>query len=162
MNSTGLTFQAANPQYEERIRRKLERQYFMQHLGISLSSIEPGRVEARVSLEKHHQQQDGFIHGGLTATLADVSTGFAAFSLARADQRVVTAELNISFFKPGKGTSVLARGWVVKPGSRLYFCESEVWCVDATGTFTLMAKAHAIMAAFVPSEKALNENGQPS
>jgi uncharacterized protein (TIGR00369 family) len=151
-------FTAANPAFRERIAEKFQRQYFMHHLEIELSRIEPGYVEASAPLRRYHQQQDGYVHGGMTSTLADVSTGFAAFSLARADQRVVTAELSLHYFKPGHGDSILARGWVTKPGSRLYFCEGEVWCLQAEKAPLLIAKARAVMAAFVPSESALQQS----
>lgn len=152
-------YQARNPQYAERIHRKLEHQYFMHHLGLELSTIQPGYIEASVALQQHHQQQDGMVHGGLTATLADISTGFAAFSLAAAQQRVVTAELSVSYLKPGKGDRLLAVGWVTKPGTRLFFCEGHIYCFQESEK-TMIARAHAIMAAFIPSENALAENGQ--
>ncbi|MVN77277.1 hotdog fold thioesterase [Hymenobacter sp. HMF4947] len=124
-----------------RIRRKLERQYFMHLIGADLTRIEPGRVEAQLTLGQQHQQQRGFAHGGLVATMADLVAGFAAFTLVPEGVGVVTSDLKVSYLNPGIGTQIKAIGWVLKAGRRLHFCEAEVWCDDK-----LIAKASATMA----------------
>ena len=126
---------------EARIRRKLERQHFMHLIGADLTRIEPGRVEATLALGPQHQQQRGFAHGGLVATLADLTAGFAAVTLVPEGVGVVTAELKVSYLNPGVGTQLKAIGWVLKAGRRLHFCEAEVWCDEV-----LIAKATATMA----------------
>ena len=130
---------------ETRIRRKLTRQHFMHLLGADLTLITPGRVEAELLLAQVHQQQRGFVHGGVTATLADLVAGFAATTLVPDDHGVVTADLKISYLHPGIGQRLRAVGWVLKPGRRLHFCEAEVWCDDL-----LIAKASATMAVVEP------------
>ena len=130
---------------ETRIRRKLTRQHFMHLLGADLTLITPGRVEAELLLAQVHQQQRGFVHGGVTATLADLVAGFAATTLVPDDHGVVTADLKISYLHPGIGQHLRAMGWVLKPGRRLHFCEAEVWCDDL-----LIAKASATMAVVEP------------
>jgi uncharacterized protein (TIGR00369 family) len=124
-----------------RIRRKLERQNFMHLVGADLTRIEPGRIEATLELGEQHQQQRGFAHGGLVATMADLAAGFAAVTLVPDGVGVVTAELKVSYLNPGVGTQLKAIGWVLKAGRRLHFCEAEVWCDDV-----LIAKATATMA----------------
>lgn len=126
---------------ETRIRRKLERQYFMHLIGADLTRIEPGRIEVALALGQQHQQQRGFVHGGLTATMADLAAGFAAVTLVPDGAGVVTADLKISYLNPGVGARLRAIGWVLKAGRRLHFCEAEVWCDDV-----LIAKATATMA----------------
>jgi uncharacterized protein (TIGR00369 family) len=124
-----------------RVRRKLERQNFMHLIGADLTRIEPGRIEATLALGEQHQQQRGFAHGGLVATMADLAAGFAAITLVPDGVGVVTAELKVSYLNPGVGTQLKAIGWVLKAGRRLHFCEAEVWCDDV-----LIAKATATMA----------------
>jgi uncharacterized protein (TIGR00369 family) len=124
-----------------RIRRKLERQNFMHLIGADITCIEPGRIEATLALGEQHQQQRGFAHGGLVATMADLAAGFAAITLVPDGVGVVTAELKVSYLNPGVGTQLKAIGWVLKAGRRLHFCEAEVWCDDV-----LIAKATATMA----------------
>jgi uncharacterized protein (TIGR00369 family) len=130
---------------EARIRRKLVRQHFMHLIGADFTRIEEGRVEAELTLEQKHQQNLGFAHGGLVATMADLVAGFAAVTLVPEGTGVVTVELKTSYLHPGIGQKLRAVGWVLKPGRRLFFCESEVWCDDK-----LIAKASATMAVVEP------------
>ena len=123
-----------------RIRRKLERQHFMHLIGADLTRIELGRIEAELALGQQHQQQRGFAHGGLVATMADLAAGFAAVTLVPDGVGVVTSDLKVSYLNPGVGTRMKAIGWVLKAGRRLLFCEAEVWCDDL-----LVAKASATM-----------------
>jgi uncharacterized protein (TIGR00369 family) len=136
---------ASNPEPDSdlvaRIRRKLERQNFMHLIGADITRIEPGRIEATLALGEQHQQQRGFAHGGLVATMADLAAGFAAITLVPDGVGVVTAELKVSYLNPGVGTQLKAIGWVLKAGRRLHFCEAEVWCDEV-----LIAKATATMA----------------
>ena len=134
---------ALDPSFEleARIRRKLERQQFMHLVGADLTCIEPGRIEAELALGPQHQQQRGFAHGGLVATMADLAAGFAAVTLVPEGVGVVTAELKVSYLNPGVGARLRAIGWVLKAGRRLHFCEAEVWCDDL-----LIAKTTATMA----------------
>jgi uncharacterized protein (TIGR00369 family) len=138
------------------IEDKLSRQYFMNHIGFSLTKMEAGYIEGEAPLAGFLLQQDGRVHGGVTATVADVVTGFAAFSLVSPDDRVVTADLKVSFFSPGRGERIFARGWVEKPGSRLHFCVAEIYTVKGE-EFVLIAKANAIMAVIAGKDKALRK-----
>lgn len=130
---------------EIRIRRKLERQHFMHLIGANLTVVTPGRVEAELALQQHHQQQRGFAHGGLVATMADLVAGFAAVTLLPDNYGLVTADLRVSYLHPGVGQKLKAIGWVLKAGRRLHFCEAEVWCDEL-----LIAKASATMAVIEP------------
>ena len=131
---------------EARIRRKLLRQHFMHLVGANLTAIAPGRVEAELLLGRQHQQQRGFAHGGLVATMADLAAGFAAVTLVPDDYGVVTADLRVSYLHPAVGARLTAIGWVLKAGRRLHFCEAEVWCDGK-----MVAKASATMAVLEPS-----------
>ncbi|MDZ4840173.1 MAG: PaaI family thioesterase [Bacteroidota bacterium] len=145
-------YQAMNPNYLELINNKLERQHFMKHIGFDLTHIAPGYIEGFAPLTIDVQQQDGFIHGGMTATVSDLVTGFAAFSLVNSEDRVVTSDLKVSYFSPGKGEGIFARGWVIKPGARLMYCEAEVYSVEQE-RHLLIAKAYAIMAVIKGKNK---------
>jgi len=130
---------------EARIREKLKRQHFMHLIGADLTRIEPGRIVAELPLGQQHQQQRGFAHGGLVATMADLAAGFAATTLVPENFGVVTSDLKVSYLNPGVGQRIKAIGWVLKSGRRLHFCEAEVWCDDV-----LIAKASATMAVIEP------------
>ena len=147
-NQTPTNRAAVDPaaDLETRIRRKLERQHFMHLIGANLTAITSGRVEAELALQQQHQQQRGFAHGGLVATMADLVAGFAAVTLIPDNYGLVTADLRVSYLHPGVGQRLRAIGWVLKAGRRLHFCEAEVWCDEL-----LIAKASATMAVIEPA-----------
>ena len=133
-----------NKKFKERIESHLERQNFMHHIEFSLDTINPGYTVGRMKIKPIHLQQDGFTHGGVIATIADIVAGFAAYTLVGADEHVVTGEIKISFFKKGLGESLKAIGSVIKPGKRMNFCEAEVFSVSDEGE-VLIAKASTSM-----------------
>lgn len=139
-----------NPAFRSRIREYLKRQHFMRLLGFKLEHIEVGRTSGLLQLQPEHFQQTGLVHGGVTATLADIVAGFAAYTLVPATHHVVTAELRVSYLHPSRGPELQAVGWVMKAGEKLNFCESEVWSLQPHGNL-LIAKASAVMATVMPS-----------
>ena len=116
-----------NPNFKSRVEKFLERQHFMKLVGFNLNVIVEGRTEGFLDLSQEHQQQTGLVHGGVTATLADIVAGFSAYTVVPEDQHVVTGEIKISYFAPGRGDRLHAIGWVVKQGKKMNFCEAEVW-----------------------------------
>lgn len=138
-----------NPLYKERIEAFLERQYFMKLMGFDLNVIAPGTTSGVLKLGQEHQQQTGLVHGGVIATVADIVAGFAAFTLVPEDYHVVTAELKISYFQPGKGDMLSAVGKVIKSGRKMSFCEAEVYAHKGEKK-QLIAKATTTMAHIPP------------
>jgi len=149
---TPYKYHSKNPAFRELITDKLSRQYFMNHIGFELTHIEDGYMEGSAIMMPFLRQQDGKFHGGVIATVADLVTGFATFSLVGPHDRVVTSDLKISYFSPGTGDAIFGRGWVVKPGKRLHYCEGEIYSVKGDD-YTLIAKAFAIMAVIEDKNK---------
>nr|WP_205504387.1 PaaI family thioesterase [Rufibacter sp. SYSU D00308] len=139
-----------NPEFRDTVKEKLQRQFYMHLLGFEIETIEIGLVEGQLQLEEKHKQHKGFAHGGVIATLADIVMGFAAVTLVPADQHVVTADLKVSYLNPGVGTALFAKGWVLKQGKRLNFCEAEIFTINGQGEKNMIAKASATMATLAP------------
>ncbi len=116
----------------------------MHHLDFRLHTVEAGFTAGELAVQPIHFQQDGFVHGGVIATVADIVAGFAAYTLVDSRQHVVTGEIKISYFSKGDGDTLIAKGRVIKPGKRLNFCEAEVFSVK-DGRETLIAKASTTM-----------------
>ncbi len=152
-------YQPKNPDFLALMHEKLTRQYFLQHIGMGISRISPGYAEAYMPMAQHVEQQDGILHGGVTLLAADITTGFAAFSLCGKDDRVVTSDLKLSYYSPGVGEALFARGWVDKPGSRLMYCEAEVYMVR-DGAFKQIAKGFTIMAVIEGRNKEVEAQGR--
>lgn len=140
-----------NPNFKQDIEEKLKRQHFMKLMNFKLTKIEEGNIEGELNIEEIHKQQKGFVHGGVIATMADIVAGFAAVSLVPADYHVVTAEIKISYLDPGIGEKLTAKGWVIRQGKNLNFCEAEIFAIK-NKTKKLIAKASTTMATITPSD----------
>jgi uncharacterized protein (TIGR00369 family) len=144
-------WKAPDPAFRERVMARVRTNHFNSFIGFSILTMEPGEVEAELVLEQHHLQQMGFVHGGVTTTMADIVTGFAAYTLTTEKQGVVTVDLKIAFLNPGIGTRLYAKGVVIKAGQKLHFCEAEIWCEGESGR-TMIAKASTTMAILNPED----------
>lgn len=140
-----MKFEARNPKFKETILEKLKGQHFMHHIGFNLSNIELGRITGEMALEQKHLQQFNFVHGGVTATLMDITMGFAAYSLLPEGFGVVTANLSIDFLNPGMGERIVAIGEVEKSGEKLIFCKARIFTYK-DGIETQIASARSVMA----------------
>ena len=138
-------FQPKDPAYETRVRDSFARQALMRTIGARLGRIEPGRVEIELPFRADLTQQHGYLHAGITSTIADSAGGYAGFSLFPADSSVLTVEFKINLTAPAAGERFLAVGQVLKPGRTLTICSFEVTAVTgeqrtavAVGQQTLM------------------------
>jgi uncharacterized protein (TIGR00369 family) len=144
-----------NPNYKAVIHDCLERQFFMKHIGLELVDILPGKVSAALEVKAFHKQQHYILHGGVVSTIADVVMGFAAYTLIKEGQAVVTSSLNVQYIKPGKGNLIKAEATVVKPGNLLYYCEADIWSFE-DGEKVLIAKAQSTMCTINLQKKLLH------
>jgi len=142
-----------NPAFRETIIAHLEKQEFMKAIGASLTSIELGKVIAEIPLQLMHQQQIGLVHGGVTATIADIAAGFAGFTLVGPDEHTVTAEIKVSYLRPAKGILLRAVGSVMKQGRTMHFCEAHVYCINEHGDEEFIAHATTTMAIIKPKHR---------
>ena len=134
-----------NPHFRKDILVKMQSNHFMQHLGFMVTSIEPGCIEGELILQKIHLQQNGFVHGGVTSTLADIVMGFSAFTLVADGEGTVTSDLKIAYLRPGVGDKIIAKGKVIKPGNLLHYCESDIYCVQPDKSEVLIARGYSTM-----------------
>jgi uncharacterized protein (TIGR00369 family) len=75
-------------------------------------------------------QQNGFMHAGATASVADSANGYAAYTLAPPDTDVLAVEFKINLLAPARG-GVLACGRVLRPGRTLTVCQADVFTTGA-------------------------------
>ncbi len=130
-------------------REELERIFnaapFVANLGIRLVTLDSGTCETELDVEPRHLQQDGFVHAGVQATMADHTAGAAAATMIESGHFVLTVEFKINLLRAAKGDRLTCQSKVLKPGSRLTVVESEVLC-ENEGTSILVSKATASMA----------------
>lgn len=103
---------------------------FIADLGIHLVSIAPGMCETQLDIEPRHLQQNGFVHAGVQATMADHTAGAAAATLAESNQLVLSIEFKINLLRAARGERLTCKSTVLKPGSQIAIVESEILCHD--------------------------------
>jgi uncharacterized protein (TIGR00369 family) len=137
-----------NNELKEYLDERLKNNHFIHHMGLVLDEVDTGEAKMSIKIESHHLQQNGFMHGGVTATLLDVVTGIAAYTTVSKDKNVVTADLKVSYLNPSTSEQVFAIGRVRKAGKFLIFCEGEVYDDRGEGEDpVLVATCTSIMAA---------------
>lgn len=129
----------------DEIQRIFRAARFIVDLGIRLESVGEGECETVLDLNDRHLQQDGFVHAGVQASIADHTAGVAAATLIRKHKMVLSVEFKINLLRAAKGEKLICRAKVLKPGRRFSVVESEVWCVDA-GEELLASKMTATIA----------------
>ena len=129
----------------DEVNRIFENAPFIADLGIRLESAGSGACTTVLPLERRHLQQDGYVHAGVQATIADHTAGAAAASLVKDGQYVLSAEFKINLLRAAKGERLVCRSKVLKAGAQLIVAESEVFCV-ASGEERLVSKATVTLA----------------
>lgn len=119
---------------------------FIQYCQFEADSIQRGRFQSRVTIQAHHRQQDGFIHAGVMATMADHTAGYSAFTVVPEEYQILTIEFKINFLRPAAGDALICDAKVIREGKQIIISESEVFDV-AGKTRTLAAKAMVTLMA---------------
>ncbi len=108
------------------VKESFRRQGIMRLLGARISKYDSGHVEISALNRPKLSQQDGYVHAGVMATLADSAGGYAALSLLPRGSRVLAVEFKLNFTRPAIGDIVRATGRVRKLGRTIAVCELEV------------------------------------
>jgi uncharacterized protein (TIGR00369 family) len=119
-------FRPPDPDFAARVRASFGRQAAMRLIGAELAAVEPGHVVIELPYRDDLTQQHGFVHGGITAMIADSAAGYAAFTLFPADSSILTVEFKINLVAPADGERLVASARVKKTGRTLTICEFEV------------------------------------
>lgn len=142
-------FTPKDPDFAARCRASFASQTLLETIGARMAVIEPGRCVLELASRPDLCQQDGFLHAGITTTLADTAGGYAAFSLMPASARVLTSELKINLLNPARGDRLVARADVLKPGRMLTIVRADVFAI--TGIEEIMiASMLATMVCLMP------------
>lgn len=119
-----------NPAFAESVRDSFARQSFMTTLGAELTAIEPGYCEIQLPYRADLCQQHGYLHAGVTTTLADNAAGYAAFSLMPVNASVLTVEFKINLLAPALGERLIARGRVRRSGKTMSVVQADVYALQ--------------------------------
>jgi uncharacterized protein (TIGR00369 family) len=122
---------------------------FIALLGLRLDSAADGECRTSLALAEKHLQQDGLVHAGVQASVADHTAGTAASTLLQPGQIVLSAEFKINMLRPAKGDTLTCVAKVLKAGSTLIVVESEVYCGNGDD-LRLTAKATVTLVIVQP------------
>ena len=147
-----------NPRYREHARAIIEKSPFVHDIGLVLDDLGPGWCETHIDILRRHQQQDGYIHAGVQATLADHTAGGAAGTLVPAGCLVLSAEFKINFLRPAIGERLRCRATVLKAGNTLAVAESEVFAIRE-GKEKLVSKATVTLVPVPTAPEAAGTTG---
>jgi uncharacterized protein (TIGR00369 family) len=135
---------------ESRVRHIFDNANFVRDLGLELTRIEDGACESVLVPTERHEQQHGFIHAAVLATMADHTAGCAARSAVDLEHDVITIEFKINFLRPAVAERLRCRSQVLRAGKTIVICESEVFAeknseekLVSKGIFTLAVRKDA-------------------
>jgi uncharacterized protein (TIGR00369 family) len=128
-----VTQEPKDPAYEARVRESFGRQAHMASLGVTIELIQPGEVHLALPFDPRFVQQNGFMHAGAIASVADSANGYAAYTLAPPGTDVLAVEFKINLLAPAQGARFLACARVLRPGRTLTVCQADVFATGAPG-----------------------------
>lgn len=112
------------PQYVEEIVRLHRINPFAALLGIAIDGLAEGYCRLRFPVETNSTNPYGGVHGGVFASLADISMGIA---LRTVGLQPVTAELTVNYLgQSHSGDELVAEGRVVHRGNTIILTECTV------------------------------------
>ena len=104
-----------------------------------------GLSRCTLSVEDHHFNSAGTVHGGVVSTLDDTSMGAALYPTPGPGEGCATIEIKINFFKPVIGGAIVCAAGVVSEGRNVANLEAcvyvgEVLVAKANGTFAIFGR----------------------
>ncbi|MDP4630759.1 MAG: hotdog fold thioesterase, partial [Flavobacteriales bacterium] len=106
---------------------KFHPENMISHLGIEILKNEPGRVEARMPVDKRTIQPFGLLHGGASAVLAETIGSIGAYEAVKGDGgKAVGLELNINHLRSATTDFVYGVGEPIHMGKRTHVWDVKI------------------------------------
>ncbi len=114
--------------------KNLRNNPFQHYVGIEVISLGNGSSILQLELKDHHFNLYGIPHGGVHATLLDISMGTAASFPDNSGREVdsVTLNLSVDYISPPASRILVAKGKVTKKGKSIAYCTAEIFDEDKT------------------------------
>lgn len=123
-------YEPQDPAYDARVRGRVLDAPFLRTLGAEVTALGPGHCRIEAPFEPRLAQQNGYVHAGAQASLADAAGGGAAASLMPPDHDCLSVEFKVHLLRPARGERIVADAYVVRPGRQVTVCDLEVHLVD--------------------------------
>ncbi len=120
---------------------------FNRLLGLKLDHLDNNHVTMSFQMKEDliGNFLHGILHGGVISSVLDMAGGMAAMAnavehfpnhtvdeLVKMIGRTSTINLQISYLRPGKGDTFIAKAWVIKSGKKITFARMELYNQDET------------------------------
>ena len=114
--------------------KNLRNNPFQHYVGIEVISLGNSSSILQLELKDHHFNLYGIPHGGVYATLLDISMGTAASFPDNSGREVdsVTLNLSVDYISPPASRILVAKGKVTKKGKSIAYCTAEIFDEDKT------------------------------
>ncbi|OWV31159.1 PaaI family thioesterase [Halomonas campaniensis] len=101
---------------------------FLDLLGVRLVNWAPGRCSWQLDASEMLINPQGKVHGGVIATLMDVSCAYSGIypENGHLDYRALTLSLNIHYLTSSEPGGLIAKGRLVGGGHRTFFAEAQL------------------------------------
>ena len=121
---------APDPDFAARVRDSFAKQRVMSTIGARVTHVAPGEVDVELPTREDLAQQNGFVHAGIIATIADSACGYAAYTLMPAAADVLSIEFKLNLLAPAVGATIVARARVLRAGRTITVCRADVHAVN--------------------------------
>lgn len=113
-------------QQRQVLQRILRRVGILRFLGLSVIRVEPGRAIVELGVQKRFLHMQGFLHGGILATVADTAAALALVPMVPRGTRMATVEMKINFLERVHAGRIRVVAWIVRKGQSLAVGEADV------------------------------------
>lgn len=111
---------------EASIRKRLANNPVVNFLGVRVPELAEGFARFELTVRRDFLNSQGFLQGGLIASLADEAVAYALFSLVPEGEMISTVEMKINFLAPVQQGTIEARAHITKRGRTISLGEVEV------------------------------------
>ncbi len=119
---------------------------FVANMGARIVHVGEASVESTMPITIAATQQDGFVHAGAMATLADQTAGAVAGAAMPHDRIPLSVEFKINLLRPAVGQALRCQARVIRAGKTIVVAEAEVYARDSD-VEKLVSKATVTLAA---------------
>ncbi len=96
-------------------------------IGLVVTSLEKGAVEARIDVKPHHWAPNGFLHAATVVGLADTCCGYGCtVSLPEGASGFTTVELKSNHLGTVREGAIACKAWMLHGGRTTQVWDAEV------------------------------------
>lgn len=156
MENTNQTTKKFNPAHAQAIMELLAKSPFYDLIDMDMVAIEPGYARVDLEVTKRHHNPFGQIHGGVFASLFDVTTYWAQYADAPLDEGYVTLDLLVNDLHTTHLGKVICEAHAVNESRHVFLSEGTIKTQGGTLLATGISKLYC-SAGISPVEDALKK-----